>query len=190
MEIFAHETDVRKCVEDASSDCTLKTFLEMDPNLKENIIMRINESAAGMFLLVQQQIHGLCSQTSRKKARNFLDTLPASIDASASYDDSMKRINSQHPELVKLVKSALSCILRAIGPLSAEKLREEQAIEVGLCRFEEGFLNVDILLNVSAGLIRFDKESSTVGLAHYSLYPERLSEVESNELFLEALTRK
>ena len=89
----------------------------------------------------------------------------------ATYGDAMKRIEHQPDEDVELARKALSYIFCARRPLHVEELRHILAVEVEDTGLDEtAFPEPEILLIISAGLIRVDEKSGTVGLVHYTLH--------------------
>ena len=85
-------------------------------------------------------------------------------------DDDIKRIEEQSEEDSQLAKRALSYIFCVRRPLNMEELRLALAVGAEDTEVDEtAFPETETLLNVSAGLIRIDQNSSTVRLVHYTL---------------------
>ena len=120
------------------------------------------------FLLAHLQIGSLCRHTSIKTVRKNINTLPTEVYA--IYEDAIKRIEEQPEEDCQLAKRALSYIVCARRPLKMEELRHALTVEAGDAELDEIALpETEILLNISAGLIRVDEKSRTARLVHYTL---------------------
>ncbi|TGO07453.1 hypothetical protein BTUL_0275g00150 [Botrytis tulipae] len=90
--------------------------------------------------------------------------------------NAMERVEKQQEEDSQLAKRALSYIFCARRPLNVKELLHVLAVEVEDTELDEtAFPETEILLIISAGLIRIDEKSGTVGLVHYTLqeYLER-----------------
>ncbi len=106
--------------------------------------------------------------------RKTIEEIPTGIDDSYGVD--FRRIDEQPEEDRQLAKRAVSFIYCARRTLRLEELRHALAVEAGDTELDETALpETDILLSVSAGLIRVDQSSNTTGLVHYTLqqYLER-----------------
>ena len=115
------------------------------------------------FLLAHLQILYLCGQSSFGNVRKSLDALPTGVYG--FYEDAIKRIEDQPQGDRQLAKKALSYIFCARRPLNVEELRHALSVEAGDTELDETtFPETEILLNISAGLIRVDEKSSTIGL--------------------------
>lgn len=120
------------------------------------------------FLLAHLQILHVCCQLSVTQVRKSMDSLPTQVFD--FYGEALKRIESQSENDSKTVKRALSYISCARRPLSVEELRHALSIEIGDTKLDtDNFPVIDILLNISAGLIRVDENNSTIVLVHYTL---------------------
>ncbi len=120
------------------------------------------------FLFAYFQIRRLCDQNNLRGVRQTLKAMPKGIDDSYGVD--IDRIAQQPEEDCQLAKRALSYIFGAKRTLRAEELRHALAVEDGDTELdEESFPKLSIIFNASAGLIRFDQKSNTVGFVHYTL---------------------
>jgi len=100
--------------------------------------------------------------------RKMMNALPLGV--SEFYSKAMERIEKQREEDSQLAKRALSFIFCARRPLNVKELLHVLAIEVEDTELDEtAFPETEILLIISAGLIRIDEKSGTVGLVHYTL---------------------
>lgn len=110
----------------------------------------------------------LCKQGNPRDVRRRMNALPSG--AFATFENAMKRIEEQQDVDSQLAKRALSYIFCARRPLKLEELRHVLAVEGGDTALDAtAFVEPEILLNISAGLIRIDEQSGTVGLVHYTL---------------------
>src|SRR5262245_20552931 len=97
-----------------------------------------------------------------------MNALPSGINE--TYDVAIKRIEDQPEEDSQLAKRALAYIFCARRPLNVEELRHALAVQAEDTELDEtAFVDTEILLNVSAGLIKIDEKSSTIGLVHSTL---------------------
>lgn len=120
------------------------------------------------FLFADFQIRRLCDQNNLKMVRKALKALPKGIDDSYGVD--IDRIAKQSEEDCQLAKKALSYIFCTRRTLRLQELRQALAVEDGDTDLDEdAFPKTDIILSASAGLIRIDQKSSTVGFVHYTL---------------------
>ncbi|PGH21367.1 hypothetical protein AJ80_03284 [Polytolypa hystricis UAMH7299] len=157
----------------------LSKFVSKDPSLKGDIFERLEENATGMFLLAHLQMDFLCRQNNLKQVRKAMSTLPMDIDE--FYDDAMRRVKDQGSEDYEFARKAISYIFCAKRPFHVLELCHALAVEAGDTELDEdAFPEMEILLNVSAGLIKIDDNSSTIGFVHYTLqeyfekHPENL----------------
>ena len=114
------------------------------------------------------QIGRLSRQTNLRSVRKNMAALPEGIFA--TYEETLERIEEQLEDDSYLAKKMLSYIVCARRPLQVQELRHALAMETGDTELEETALpEVEILLTISAGLIRIDTESNTARLVHYTL---------------------
>ncbi|TAQ84511.1 hypothetical protein B7494_g7175 [Chlorociboria aeruginascens] len=138
-----------------STNNRLSLFTAKDAKLEEDIIKTVSEKATGI-------------QWNIKTVRKTMDALPEGVFE--FYKEAMERIERQPEEDKQLARRALSYIFCARRPLNVTELHHILAVEA-----EDTELDVtacpetEILLNISAGLIRIDEKSGTAGLAHYTL---------------------
>jgi hypothetical protein len=86
------------------------------------------------------------------------------------YGEAMQRIENQQDEDRQLATRAISYIFCARRPLHVIELLHVLSVEAEDTELDEtAILETEILLNISAGLIRIDKQSGTMGLVHYTL---------------------
>jgi ankyrin repeat protein len=105
-----------------------------------------------------------------------MSALPRKI--SEYYDEAVKRIDCEYDGDRHLAWKALSYVFCAKRPLNVLELRHALAVEDGDTSLDEEALPIlEILLNVTIGLLRVD-ESQIIGLVHHTLqeYLEKHSE--------------
>ena len=169
LDIFAHKNDVETYLEsEFNTNDRLSAFSSRDLSLKPEIIGTLSDGADGMFLLAHLQMTLLSSQSSLKKIRKSLITLP--IETHGFYQDAFNRIENQPKDDALLAKRAITFIYCATRPLEVEELRHALSTEVGDTELDEtALLDMRILFDVSAGLVRIDEASNTIKLVHHTL---------------------
>ncbi|MCJ1394650.1 hypothetical protein MMC18_007530 [Xylographa bjoerkii] len=180
LDIVARGSDIQTYLEsEIDRNDRLCELIAQDPNLKVDIIKRLNDKASGMFLLSHLQILHLCRKSSVTQVRTSLDLLPAEVYD--FYEEAIARIEDQSKNDRRTAKRALSYISCARRPLNLEELRHALSVEAGYTKLDkDNFPVTNILFTISAGLIRVDEKSSTTTLVHYTLqeylenYPNKL----------------
>ncbi len=152
-EISATDHDITAFVESKIDESSrLAHLTASDPELKEHIVKRIIDQAAGMFLLAGLQAESLGNQRSPREVRSALEKLPTNIHA--MYDRTIERIRDQPKGDAELGFKVLSMILGATRPLKVDELRYALALESGDTKLDyDAIVDVDILLDVTAGLV-------------------------------------
>ncbi|EED17209.1 tankyrase, putative [Talaromyces stipitatus ATCC 10500] len=194
VEISASGSDIETYLElEIMSDTRLCKLLAKDWGLKDSIIQLVKSNAAGMFLLASLQMELLRGHSSLKNVRIAMNALTA--DVGETYHSTMERIKGQSPQDYELAQRALSYIFRAMRPLNVEELRHILGVELQDTELDQdAFPDKDILLGVSAGLIRVDEKSGIIGLVHHTLHeffsrhPEELVSDPDNEIANVCLT--
>ncbi|KAL8853769.1 MAG: hypothetical protein Q9221_001412 [Calogaya cf. arnoldii] len=173
IDIFADSSDIRAYLEsEISRYKRLSMFTAKDTALKEEIINVVDEKAAGMFLLAYLQISLLARQISSKAVRKNINALPEGVYA--TYEDIITRIAEQPEEEGEIAKKALTYIFCANRPLKVEELCHALAVEIEDTGLDEtALIEIDILLNISGGLIMVDQQSGIVRLVHHTLQQYR-----------------
>lgn len=98
-----------------------------------------------------------------------MSILPKDIEG--YYHEAMKRIENQGEQDFQIVKKAFSFIVCARTPLTVEELRHAMSVEPEDTELDDdAFLETEILVEISTGLIRVDEESRTIGLVHHTLH--------------------
>lgn len=110
----------------------------------------------------------LCSQSNPSKVRKALDILPTRLYD--FYEEAFKIIHSQSDDDKYLATKAISYLFWARRALTLQELRHALATELGDADIDEMALpETEILLSISAGLVRLDKDTDRVSLVHRSL---------------------
>ncbi|KAI9767661.1 MAG: hypothetical protein M1840_005532 [Geoglossum simile] len=176
VEIRASDKDVRMYLEGRiKREGRLARNVRADPSLKEKIIYTIVEKAKGMFLLAQLHTDSLVTKATRKDIRKALETLPKELDG--TYEEAMRRIESQNDDDKQLAEQILSWISYALKPLTLKELQHALAVEPGEPALDEDNLpDEELLTSVCAGLVTIDRESNIIRLVHYTTqeYFERI----------------
>ncbi|KAL8716183.1 MAG: hypothetical protein Q9220_000088 [cf. Caloplaca sp. 1 TL-2023] len=169
VNIVANPSDIKAYLRSViETNRRLSLFTTKDPKLKEDIVNAVNENADGMFLLAYLQIGTICGQLNAKAVRRIMKSLPQGVFE--TYQDALKRIEDQSEEECQLAKRALSYIFCARRPLRLDELRHALAVEPEDTDIDDSaLLEPEILLNISAGLIRVDENSQIVSLIHHTL---------------------
>ncbi|KAL6232559.1 hypothetical protein BDW75DRAFT_232694 [Aspergillus navahoensis] len=169
IEISAKESDVRKYLEDkVDSRSRLRSITASDPSLREEIIACIANNADGMFLLAHLQLDYLLRYATARQIRGAMNTLPTDLEG--FYSDALLRIKNQGEQDSQTARKALSFIFCAKRPLTVHELCHALAVEDKDHDFDNtGIIPHEVLINISAGLIRLDEQSRIIRLAHHTL---------------------
>jgi ankyrin repeat protein len=96
-----------------------------------------------------------------------LEHLPQRLDD--TYGEALERIRSQNEEDKELATHILMWITCAMAPLSVSELQHALAVKPGTKELDSGDLPFEeILVEVCAGLVTVDQESSVIRLVHYT----------------------
>lgn len=187
LEISASDFDIETYLElEIKNDSRLCKLLAKDVVLKDTLVRLVKANAAGMsvslcpdfsgstnqvhrFLLASLQMDLLRGHNNVKKLRIAMNTLPADVDK--TYHVTMERIKDQSPQDYELAQRALSYIFCAKRPLNVDEICHALGVEVHDSELDQNaFPDKDILLTVSAGLIRVDEKSGIIRLVHHTLH--------------------
>lgn len=120
------------------------------------------------FLLAYFQIDALSKFNNARQLRKAMSTLPS--DLAGYYGEAIRRIESQGESDAYSVKRAISFIFCARRPLTVDELCHALAVDEGDTElYDDALPAQDILVGASAGLIRVDRKSKVIGLAHHTL---------------------
>ncbi|KAF8160374.1 ankyrin repeat-containing domain protein [Mycena galopus ATCC 62051] len=145
----------------------LRKLVQNAANLTDEIQSKIAETVDGMFLLAKLHMDDLTSRRTVKGIRESLKVLPKSLDH--SYENVMKRIEGQTEEDKQIAYQTLTWVANAKRPSTAVELQTALAIEPNAKSLDkENILDIDLILEVCAGLVIMDEMLSSVQLVHYT----------------------
>ncbi|KAH7117652.1 hypothetical protein B0J11DRAFT_583050 [Dendryphion nanum] len=161
LDITAQDSDILIYLEsEIEANERLARFISKDVGLRRSFSIS--------FLLAHLQCTLLSGQSSLKKFGSSLCALPPKVHE--FYQNAIERIESQSEDDALLAKRALTYIYCAKRPLASVELRHALSVEAGDHQLDEDALtHMEILLNISAGLISVNEESNTTTLVHYTL---------------------
>ncbi|KAE8441895.1 hypothetical protein EG329_004201 [Mollisiaceae sp. DMI_Dod_QoI] len=169
IEIKAHPQDVEKYLKARIKQSgRLEMLVRNNKGLKETIIQKVLEKTEGMFLLAQLHVDALNKLRTQKEVRKALDTLP--VEVFKTYDQAILRIRDQGKGDFKLAESVIGWITFARAPLQVEAV--QQFIALSDADAEQPLITTDdiidenLLVNVCAGLVAIDEQSSIIRLVH------------------------
>ena len=122
-------------------------------------------------------MESLTTKTTLRKLKDALTALPEGLDK--TYDETMERINSQHPDQATLARKVLCWVFKAFRPLTMLEIQHALAVETGDSMLDEDNIpEQELLLSVCNGLVTFEKEGGFLALVHYTFqqYLERKAE--------------
>ncbi|KAJ7125944.1 hypothetical protein C8R44DRAFT_668259, partial [Mycena epipterygia] len=171
IDVLAHEEDICSyIVQRIRTEKRLKSLLNGDISLEQEIIAQVTEKAAGMFLLVRLHMDSLASKNNRKALRDALVKLPKEIYR--SYDDAMSRIDSQGPDDSQLALKLFLWLTFAKEQLSLDEIQYALAISPGMVEMDlDAITSVEILTAVCAGLVIIEDDGwgeHHVRFVHYT----------------------
>ena len=115
--------------------------------------------------------------------KDALTALPEGLDN--TYDETMVRINSQHPDQATLARRVLCWVFHAFRPLTVLELQHALAVETGDSMLDEDNIpEQELLLSVCNGLVTYEKEGGFLALVHYTF--QQYLERKAKNLFPEA----
>ena len=114
--------------------------------------------------MAKLHIDSLVSQRSAWDVRKALENLPTEVND--TYDDAMKRIQSQSGADRKLAERILSWITYSCRPLSYQELQHALAITPQTTdMITEALVDKCFLIDICAGLVAIDNQSHVIRLA-------------------------
>ncbi|GLA02670.1 hypothetical protein AnigIFM60653_002195 [Aspergillus niger] len=179
LEIRATDEDIRRYIQ--GNITSLPSFVTQDQAMADRILKEIPQTASGMFLFARLCLDSLRDQVSPKRMHRALTEMSNNSGLRRlAYQETMKRIESQSPNLRNLAIHALSWIVCAKRPLSILELQHALAIQTGSHSIDtEDVADATLIISVCAGLVSVDMESGVVRLAHHTaqgLYSDFLEE--------------
>jgi ankyrin repeat protein len=131
------------------------------------------------FLLARLHMDSLMSQPTLGHIKRAMRSLPQGVKGlDETYEQAIKRIESQEEGYRKLAKQVLSWVTHANRALSTAEVQHALAVTVDMTDLDRDFLpEVEILGSICAGLITIDEKSDIIRLVHYTTreYFERMS---------------
>jgi hypothetical protein len=110
------------------------------------------------FLLAQLHMTSLATKEGPKAIRKALKTLPEGLHG--TYDEMMRRIESQNDDDKQLARRVLFWIFHALRPLTLGELQHALAVEPGELELDEGnIIDGELLASPCAGLVVADREA-------------------------------
>ena len=136
------------------------------------------------FLQARLHLDFLTTKTTLRKMKDALKSLPEGLNN--TYDETMKRIDSQHPDHAILAKKVLYWIFYAFRPLTVSELQHALAVETGDSNLDDDNIpEEELILSVCNGLVTREKEGGFLALVHYSF--QQYLEQKAESLFPEAM---
>ena len=115
--------------------------------------------------------------------KNALTSLPDGLNN--TYDETIDRIDSQHPDHAILARKVLYWVFYAFRPLTMLELQHALAVETGDTNLDEDNIpEEEMLLSVCNGLVTYEKEGDFLALVHYTF--QQYLEHKAESLFPEA----
>jgi hypothetical protein len=121
------------------------------------------------FLLAQLHVDSLASAAalSVRHVRRKLQTLLTTLIA--TYEEAMKRIQSQEPEYSSIALKVLAWVTYVFRPLSLKELQHALAVEPGEVDLDdEMVMEAHTITTLCAGLVIVDTATDKVSLVHYT----------------------
>ena len=195
LEIRASDEDIKSYLETRiEGQLPLARYTKVNHPLRNDILNTIVEKASGMyvparssfkslhilltflrFLLAQLHMDSLAREDNIRDIRRALQSLPEELDR--TYDDVMRRIQSQDRRKVERAEQVLSWISYAERPITVKEIQSALAVELDDTDLsEEALPDEDLLVSTCAGLVTIDRESNVMRLVHYTAqqYFERI----------------
>ena len=119
------------------------------------------------FLLAELHVASIVRKHSRKDVERALKELPEGL--TGTYDQILQRISDQGEEDATLAWEVLSWLTYARRPLTASMLQHALAIRPQDIDFDEdALIHEETLLDVCAGLVVIDPQSTVILFVHYT----------------------
>lgn len=135
------------------------------------------------FLQARLHFDFLTTKTTLRKLKNALTALPEGLND--TYDEAMKRINSQHPDQAVLARKVLCWVFHAFRPLTMIEMQHALAVETGDPNLDKHNVpDEGILLSVCNGLVTYEKERGRLSFVHYTF--QQYLEQRAESLFPDA----
>lgn len=159
------QTYLEAMIECAESSCLHEKATKTSA-LRKDIIKTISLKAKGMFLLAELQIRQLEGAITERQIKSMLAALPETIEG--QYKSYIERIGGRQQGLIAL--RALMWVYGSYRPFSPEELLEALSIDdTDVDLDPTGIPTMEAVMNISDGLLTFEKESNTIRLVHETL---------------------
>ncbi|KAI9777778.1 MAG: hypothetical protein M1839_008573 [Geoglossum umbratile] len=168
MEIRAQHDDILRYL-DGRIPYLLRSQISKYYELQVLIRREVVKAVDGMFLLAQLHVDSLMSKPTAGDIKLALRNLPKGMEGlDVTYEQAMKRINSQEEGFRELAKHVLSWLIHAKRQLTATELQYALAVRIGMKELDKDFIpEVGVLLSICAGLVTVG-ENSIIRLVHYT----------------------
>ncbi|CAG8217276.1 unnamed protein product [Penicillium olsonii] len=169
LEIRARDQDIKDYINGRlQSVSKLRSQVEHNSKLREEIRNTITKKADGMFLLVTLHLNSLASKFTAKEIRADLKNLPEGEHAiSDTYVAAFSRIGDQSREDRELGEKIIMWISHAQRPLTVKDLQsiltlQEEDTELDF----DDLIPEELLISTCAGLVRVENISGRIGFVH------------------------
>ncbi|PWY88945.1 hypothetical protein BO70DRAFT_385136 [Aspergillus heteromorphus CBS 117.55] len=169
QEISATAEDVRAYIN--SRFCQFPAYISRDPELREEIIEAITQSACGRFLLASLHFSLVVASWTPRAIRKTLPCLPTGPDAyDIAYEGLMQQIDKKPACEKRIAHHVLAWLTCARRPLTTVELQHALAVEMGQPALDtEKIPDIHDMGSFCFGLVTLDRESHTaIRLIHYS----------------------
>ncbi|KAF2141322.1 uncharacterized protein K452DRAFT_38103 [Aplosporella prunicola CBS 121167] len=167
LTISAHSKDIERYLR--TSVQLLDDFVKNDPDLQEEIVAGVTQSAGGMFLLARLQLEMFKDKLNALEIRKAIENLPRGGDAlRGTYEEAVKRIDSQPEGYRVFAYQAITWIIHTWRQLTVEELRHALAVARHSSLDKDALPSEKHLTAFCAGLVVIDQENKKVRIVHHS----------------------
>ncbi|KAH0563336.1 hypothetical protein GP486_002098 [Trichoglossum hirsutum] len=175
LEVRASNEDVKRFVTDQIYQ--LPRCIRRDNELQNLMKDKIIEAADGMFLLARLYVDSIRNTTTKKQVKSELEKISETFQGAKelvqvydqSYDNLIRRIESQPSTKSALARKVLSWITYAQRPLKTGEICHALAVELGEEDLDEDNIpEVEDVVSACAGLVVVDENSDIIHLVHYT----------------------
>ncbi|KAJ5318775.1 uncharacterized protein N7506_011479 [Penicillium brevicompactum] len=169
LEIRARDKDITDYINGRlESVSKLRSKVEHNPKLKEEIRSTITKKADGMFLLVKLHLNSLASKHTVKEIRTDLKNLPEGENAiSDTYEGAFSRISDQTREDRELGEKIILWISHAQRPLTMKDLQCILTLQEGDTELDfHDLIPEELLVSTCAGLVTVESMSGRIQFVH------------------------
>ncbi|KAF8881917.1 hypothetical protein BD779DRAFT_1626992 [Infundibulicybe gibba] len=151
LDVMADKGDIQKYIRErlSNSTGTLKRLLDANALLHEEVVARVTENAAGMFLLTQLHMNSLEKSARITDLRRALAELPG--DLKTTYDETIGRIGDEDKPLAYHI---FSWLMHAARPMTIHDLQYALAVEEGMTAIDaDNLYDEGYLMSICVGLV-------------------------------------